>query len=82
MKPSDKWRCQDCNEISIEQDLLHAPNPFKPSEVITGCPLCKSADGFDAICDVPGCESMVSCGTPTPDGYRHTCSKHNPSRTT
>ena len=29
-------------------------------------------------CDEPGCKEQVSCGTPTPTGYRNTCGKHRP----
>ena len=32
------------------------------------------------LCDEPGCYDEISCGTPTPDGYRSTCSKHAPNR--
>ena len=31
-------------------------------------------------CDEPNCTAAVTCGTPTPDGYRRTCSKHQPGR--
>lgn len=29
-----------------------------------------------SICDEPGCFDYVSCGWPSDDGYRRTCSKH------
>lgn len=32
------------------------------------------------LCDEPGCYDEITCGTPTPDGYRSTCSKHAPNR--
>lgn len=38
------------------------------------------ADAMPAICDEPGCLGFVSCGTPTPDVYRHTCGDHKPER--
>jgi hypothetical protein len=28
------------------------------------------------ICDEPGCEKRVTCGTPTPKGYRSVCGEH------
>ncbi len=37
------------------------------------------AIGFEwptLLCDVEGCEEPVTCGTPTADGYRSTCSRH------
>lgn len=30
------------------------------------------------LCDEPGCFNRVSCGTPTPTGYRSTCHTHYP----
>lgn len=49
-------------------------------------------DAFDALgwddphpdlsvaCDEPDCREQVTCGTPTPDGYRSTCFDHRPIR--
>lgn len=34
------------------------------------------ADVMPEVCDEPGCLEFVSCGWPTPAGYRSTCSKH------
>jgi len=31
-------------------------------------------------CDEPGCKKRISCGTPTPDGYRSTCGDHAPRK--
>jgi hypothetical protein len=36
--------------------------------------------GLVGLCDEPGCFDFISCGTPTDDGYRSTCSKHAPNR--
>ena len=39
-------------------------------------------EGYDKIkpivglCDEPGCYDYISCGWPSDDGYRQTCSKH------
>ena len=75
-----KWRCLNCESIIENGTLfLRAPNPFNPTDEVLGCPHCKAiADIADALCDEPGCELLVTCGTPTPTGYRHTCSKHAP----
>jgi hypothetical protein len=27
-------------------------------------------------CQMPGCEQMGTCGTPTPDGYKRVCGDH------
>lgn len=37
-------------------------------------------DTVGAICDEPECIAPVSCGTPTPDGYRATCYNHKPKK--
>ncbi len=70
--------CKECNRPMREADLLTAPNPFKPGETLRGCPHCKQPVGFLGVCDEPGCWDIVSCGTPTPEGYRVTCHKHRP----
>jgi len=31
-----------------------------------------------SACIEPGCEKQANCGTPTPDGYKLTCSEHLP----
>lgn len=75
-QPTKYWRCQDCDEISVESSLLTAPSPFDPRQTITGCPHCKSAEGFDSICDEPGCRREANCGMnhgPKHGGYRATC---------
>lgn len=36
--------------------------------------------GIVGLCDEPGCYDTISCGTPTSEGYRSTCSKHIPNR--
>lgn len=35
----------------------------------------------EEMCDEPGCKEPISCGTPTPTGYRRTCSDHYPRAT-
>lgn len=37
-------------------------------------------DDMPAICDEPGCLEFVSCGIPTPTGYRNTCGAHRPDK--
>lgn len=70
--------CEACGWHGSESDLLKAPNPFAPGEQIFGCPSCKSIDCFSVVCDEPGCWRSVTCGTPTPAGYRSTCRRHKP----
>lgn len=35
-------------------------------------------DDIGMICDEPGCINQATCGSPTDNGYRHTCGKHAP----
>ena len=71
-----KVRCEECNWIGDEEEILTAKNPFEETETITGCPKCKSVDSLRIACDEPGCVEFSSCGTLTKEGYRNTCYKH------
>jgi MinD superfamily P-loop ATPase len=73
---SYRYRCEDCYNICEEHALLAAPNPFDATETVHGCPVCKSIGTLVPVCDVEGCERPVSCGWPSPKGYRHTCGEH------
>jgi hypothetical protein len=73
-----KAKCTECNWIGQDNNLLSAPNPFNASEIIRGCPDCKSIESCNLVCDELGCKDFASCGTPTKNGYRHTCWKHMP----
>ena len=73
------WRCENCDEISMECELLRAPNPFDTDKTITGCPYCKWVGDFEVLCDEPGCEEQATCGFPVKEGfggYRRTCGNH------
>lgn len=81
---SRRWRCRNCEHVSAESELLTAASPFDPAQRLMACPLCKCCDeGFEMLCDEPGCQSEVSSGRPTGNasdawgGYRNTCSKHS-----
>ena len=73
-----KQTCGVCDWHGTSDEVLRAPNPFDPDEVLWGCPKCKSVDQLYLVCDEPDCWDTVSCGTPTPNGYRSTCGKHRP----
>lgn len=80
---SRRWRCNLCRTVSPEGELLTAPSPFADTYELTACPKCKQCDeGFDQLCDEPGCTRGVNCGWPTGNkddawgGYRQTCSDH------
>lgn len=79
-----KYRCSECRAVSIpESEWLTAPNPFDDSDVVIGCPECKSVNSSVLLCDEDGCNEDWSCGFPTGDntdrygGYRGTCSEHS-----
>lgn len=71
-----KVRCTECDWHGHENDMLMAPNPFDGAETVTGCPKCKSVDSMVCVCDETGCTKDVSCGWPSPQGYRNTCGAH------
>ena len=73
----NRVRCIDCHNTHAENTLLTAPNPFDPTEIVTGCPTCKSIGGLVSVCDEPSCNKEVSCGWNSPAGYRHTCYEHS-----
>jgi len=75
---SAKLKCKECGWGGTPDELLEAENPFDPSDIVFGCPACKSVDCFDFCCDEPGCWEPIICGINTDDGYRQTCSKHLP----
>jgi hypothetical protein len=70
-----RWRCTECGWIGSE--LLTAPNPFDPEDVICGCPECRSVDDFEPVCDEVGCDKDATSGWPSPTGYRWTCHNHS-----
>lgn len=72
-----------CNEFrcswqGLEGEALTAPNPFEPTETVSGCPECLGIDTIVYACDEPDCWKSATCGTPTKEGYRSTCGKHMP----
>lgn len=79
MKYNKKWRCNTCKNLMYDSELLHGKNPFCEDMIVVGCPYCKDIGDFTGICDEPGCSRDVSCGFPSPDGYRTTCHEHSES---
>ncbi len=77
-----KLRCKECELVLKADQRLKAENPFSPHQcdTIFGCPECYEINQFVGLCDEPGCELEISCGTPTPTGYRQTCYKHVPEK--
>jgi len=71
-----EWKCEQCGEIYPDNEVLKGANPFDEADIITGCPNCKSIDSFVRVCDEPECQFEATCGWPSADGYRQTCSRH------
>lgn len=80
MKPTTKLVCDCCGWRGTADQLLSARNPFDQEDMIFGCPDCKQIGEHFVACDEPDCWRGVTCGTPTPAGYRSTCSEHWPNR--
>lgn len=70
------FRCNCCAWRGLESKILVSPNPFKPEDIISGCPSCGAAEDFTNVCDESGCTRDAGCGFPTPEGYRRTCGEH------
>lgn len=83
IKENNWWKCRACGIASLEPELLKAPSPFNSDDELVACPRClQCSEGFDLLCDEPGCNKHAGCGWPTGDdndewgGYRDTCAKH------
>jgi hypothetical protein len=74
---TNRFKC-DCGWKSTEGEVLIAPHPFDPEYTVDGCPKCKDVNCFTWVCDEPDCWEDTTCGTPTKEGYRRTCSDHIP----
>lgn len=69
-----------CGWHGVRSALLSAPDPFNEGESLSACPKCRDISDLEIACDEPGCWEPVSCGFPSPDGYRQTCGKHYQAR--
>jgi hypothetical protein len=72
--------CTACGWRGTDDEILSAPSPFEPQFTIYACPACKEIEQLRGCCDEPGCWEPDTCGTPTADGYRRTCGKHQPNK--
>lgn len=73
-----KWKCKGCDAILLDTMFLKAPSPFDPMDELLACPECRQCnEGFDGLCDEPGCIQYAGTGWPDgKGGYRYTCSNH------
>jgi hypothetical protein len=75
MKIHNKHVCEKCGWHGSYKEVLQAPNPLDKEEILFCCPKCKQQEVVWA-CDAPYCFAPVSCGTPTPEGYKNLCLRH------
>ena len=76
-----RYTCTDfaCQWSGPGNEVLLAEDPFNPGVVLCGCPKCREQT-LQVCCDEPDCNQPADTGTPTPQGYRSTCSKHIPKQ--
>lgn len=70
----DRVKCCYCQAVSDLKDLLNAPNPFDPSETLTGCPVCRQPADFVSTCHF--CDQACVGGMKVGDQYYVLCSEH------
>ena len=68
--------CEACDWVGTEADFLKADNPFNEFDGLIGCPECKAINSMVMFCQVLGCCALITCGTPTDNGYVKCCSMH------
>ena len=83
-----KMVCSECGWVGFEAHLSTLRYQWTDSEGKEHagewevCPDCGGLDAtVDFACDEPDCRKKVTCGAPTPDGYKATCSDHMPKET-
>ncbi len=72
-----RCKCEQCGNICDDSEILIAQNPFDPTDMLNGCPSCKSVDSLVNACDEPGCLKSATTGWPSDKGYRYTCYEHS-----
>jgi hypothetical protein len=70
--------CTNCLSIMSKDAILRATNPFLSNDEIQGCPICKDVNTLSVKCEAIDCKQLGTMGTPTKEGYRWTCYKHQP----
>jgi hypothetical protein len=72
-----RWICPYC--LTKGRSVLCNQHPFITGETIHGCRACGEI-GLERLCDVEGCNQLAHAGTPTVDGYRFHCGRHEPEK--
>ena len=76
---TDKAVCRECDFRIRSGDIKTVPD--YGSGTWTVCTNCSCPESFVSACFYPGCWHETSCGTPTQQGYVHTCGEHRPRTT-
>ena len=76
---NEKVNCTECNWFGLISEIDRVNDP-RSDEVWNVCPDCRMPEHICTVCDVKDCKQLVTCGTPTKDGYRCTCGKHRPGK--
>ncbi len=74
------FRCKECGWRGNESEIIRVNDPELDGNVWNVCPRCRAAEGFENLCDEPGCGRPAGCGWSGPDGYRRTCYEHMEKR--
>ena len=69
--------CTECDWHGDHTEADRVQDPRGP-DTWQVCPGCRTPEHMVQACDEPECWTVVSCGTPTANGYRNTCGKHCP----
>lgn len=84
-KMGKKVICENCRHKHFDSDTVWVgiisagAHGFNVHGTMHVCPECYGVENtLQRACDENGCWKTVTCGTPTPNGYRNTCSKHAP----
>ena len=72
-----RWKCQSCDWVGTNDELLRAKSPFDIRLTIYGCPECNDVNCFVPACDEPGCMEESSAGWIEDGIYRRTCYRHS-----
>ena len=71
-----QYVCGWCKTLVEEKDILTAPSPFLPEDILQGCPHCRLTNLLKVKCDNVDCNNPATCGTTTAKGYFYTCDEH------
>ncbi len=76
IEKTNRYRCNDCNHVFTDDEVLVGKNPFQEEYTIYGCPNCKEVEDFIPLCQWGECSNHASAGIPYEDDYYHVCGDH------